>query len=223
MEDVHALTGAYALDALDADERRFAARHLESCAQCAAEVEELRETAALLGAAAAERPPDTLRAAVLDAAGRTPQVGSTAQPQPPWLLAAAAALIVALLTAGTVLVLVRPAGDSDLVALLAAPDAAVVELDAPAGVAARLVVSEARNEAVLVTDGLAEAPADGAYVLWLLRGDRPTPAGSFRAEDGPAHVRLAGDVGTADAVGVTLEPDPDVDSPTGPILISGAV
>jgi len=55
--ELEELLGAYALDALDADEADAVERHLPSCARCRGEVEEYREVAALLahtGAAAPE-------------------------------------------------------------------------------------------------------------------------------------------------------------------------
>jgi anti-sigma-K factor RskA len=55
--ELEELLGAYALDALDADETDEVERHLPSCARCRGEVEEYREVAALLahtGAAAPE-------------------------------------------------------------------------------------------------------------------------------------------------------------------------
>ena len=70
---LHTLAGAYALDALDdADRARFE-RHLARCDACAQEVRGLRETTALLGSAAAVRPPGRLRAQVLATAARTRQ------------------------------------------------------------------------------------------------------------------------------------------------------
>ena len=45
MTDVHALSGAYAVDALDDIERAAFERHLAACAECRAEVASLRETA----------------------------------------------------------------------------------------------------------------------------------------------------------------------------------
>lgn len=48
MSDIHALTGAYAVDALDDQERALFEKHLEGCATCRVEVAELQETAALL-------------------------------------------------------------------------------------------------------------------------------------------------------------------------------
>ena len=61
---VHALTGAYVCDALDPAEREEFEQHLAQCPACAQEVAELRETAAVLGAAAIESPPQRLHDAV---------------------------------------------------------------------------------------------------------------------------------------------------------------
>ncbi|MFI0371136.1 anti-sigma factor domain-containing protein [Actinomadura sp. 1N219] len=65
-DDVHALAGAYALDAIDdAEERRLFESHLAACEPCAAELREFRATTARLGTAVAEAPPPHLRARVL--------------------------------------------------------------------------------------------------------------------------------------------------------------
>ena len=50
-QELHTLTGAYATDALDADERGAFEQHLESCGSCRLEVAELRATAARLAVA----------------------------------------------------------------------------------------------------------------------------------------------------------------------------
>ena len=49
MSDIHALVGAYAVDALDDVERAAFERHLAECADCRAEVAGLREAAAVIG------------------------------------------------------------------------------------------------------------------------------------------------------------------------------
>ncbi|TMQ91982.1 anti-sigma factor [Actinomadura soli] len=65
-DDVHALAGAYALDAIDdAEERRLFESHLAGCEPCAAELREFRATTARLGMAVPEAPPARLRARVL--------------------------------------------------------------------------------------------------------------------------------------------------------------
>jgi anti-sigma-K factor RskA len=63
--DIHKLTGAYAMDALDDLERARFEQHLSGCEDCRAEVTELRETAALLAETVATPPPASLRDSVL--------------------------------------------------------------------------------------------------------------------------------------------------------------
>jgi len=72
--DVHLSTGAMALDALPADEATVFGEHLADCPTCSEEYRGLQATVAMLGAAEAERPPRGLRARVLNAAARTPQL-----------------------------------------------------------------------------------------------------------------------------------------------------
>lgn len=65
MSDIHALSGAYAVDALDDDERVEFEEHLAVCAECRAEVASFRETGALIAETEAVEPPASLRAGVL--------------------------------------------------------------------------------------------------------------------------------------------------------------
>ena len=65
MESLHALSGAYAIDALDDDERAVFERHLPNCLDCQREVASLREAAALMADLSAVTPPPALRASVL--------------------------------------------------------------------------------------------------------------------------------------------------------------
>jgi anti-sigma-K factor RskA len=73
-DDLHTLTGSYAVDALPPDELDEFERHLTHCGSCASEVRGLRETAARLALAVAEPAPAQMRAQVLAAAGRTRQL-----------------------------------------------------------------------------------------------------------------------------------------------------
>ena len=72
--EVHTLSGAYALDALTEIERAGFARHLAECSVCETEVAEFRETAARLGMAAWETPPARLRERVMAEVAQTRQV-----------------------------------------------------------------------------------------------------------------------------------------------------
>ncbi|KRF40032.1 anti-sigma factor [Terrabacter sp. Soil811] len=64
-EDIHALSGAYAVDALDDVERARFERHLAGCTACQAEVESLVAAASELSVLTEAAPPASLRAKVL--------------------------------------------------------------------------------------------------------------------------------------------------------------
>jgi anti-sigma-K factor RskA len=81
-EDLHALTGAYALDALESAERDRFTRHLRRCQACANEVRGLRETATRLARAVALVPPPQLRERVLAAVAWTRQLPPETQHVP---------------------------------------------------------------------------------------------------------------------------------------------
>ncbi len=72
--DPHLDTAAYALHAMPDDETADVRSHLEECESCSAELVGFLETAALLGSAVAERPPASLRQAILARVAVTPQL-----------------------------------------------------------------------------------------------------------------------------------------------------
>src|SRR5579862_6061654 len=72
-DEGHTLAGAYAMDAISAPDRERFERHLAGCAECAQEIASLRETAALLGTAAAEPLPAGLKERIVAAAAATRQ------------------------------------------------------------------------------------------------------------------------------------------------------
>ncbi|GGP32111.1 hypothetical protein GCM10018980_67630 [Streptomyces capoamus] len=71
--DPHSLAAPYALDALEAGERRRFEKHLAGCDRCAAEVRDLAEDAVRLAWSAATPAPAALRDRVLSAVRSTPQ------------------------------------------------------------------------------------------------------------------------------------------------------
>src|SRR3546814_18033444 len=76
MSDIHALVGAYAVDALDDIERQQFERHLATSANCRDEVASLRDASSLLSCITLTPPPPSLRARVM-------AYISTVRPPPP--------------------------------------------------------------------------------------------------------------------------------------------
>ncbi|MFF3848233.1 zf-HC2 domain-containing protein [Streptomyces sp. NPDC002328] len=78
-DDANDLTGAYAMDGLDEEERQAFRRHCAECPECADEAGRHQEAAAWLALAVARTPPECLKVRVLAEAARTPQF----PPSPP--------------------------------------------------------------------------------------------------------------------------------------------
>lgn len=80
-DDARSLLGAYALDAVDADERAAVEQLVATDPEAAAELAQLTAVAATLGDAVAGEPPAALRASVLAAIADVPQLGPLAGPR----------------------------------------------------------------------------------------------------------------------------------------------
>src|SRR6187401_752792 len=175
MSDIHALSGAYAVDAVDDIERASFERHLATCPTCRAEVASLRETSALLADAALTNPPPALRDAVLSDITRV-------RPLPPltvggpvhrrrWFPALVAAVVLALVgLGGAVWQPWRDDASQTLSAtdqVLQDPEAQQVSQTLPNGATATVVRSPKEHRAVLVTEDLPEPPTGKVYQLWL--------------------------------------------------------
>jgi hypothetical protein len=73
----------------------------------------------------------------------------------------------------------------------------------------------------LFVANLPPAPAGKAYELWTLGGAAPQAAGTFRVDAaGRATHRVQPAGGPASKFAVTLEPEPGVAAPTGPIVLA---
>lgn len=228
-DNIHMLAGPYALDALPGEERAFFERHLAGCDACRREVAEYADTAALLGAAAWERPPAGMRERVLDTAARTRQLPPLLTESPatladrlqPLLAPAAAFLAAVAVGLGGLSVILwqqRGLSEEEIAALMATGQ--VIELTAPEGAAARFVYSPERDEGLLVVHGLAPLEADQDYQAWLFHDGSPEPAGVFDVgDDGMAVLRVQAPVRGAEVVAVTVEPTGGLPAPSGDVLL----
>jgi anti-sigma factor RsiW len=239
----HGLTVAYALDALDADERRAYEEHLVDCERCREELASFWQTTEALAIAATGAPSRTgaspepspeLRERILADARSERQVVVPLEPRrrslTPVLGAAAAVAAGVALAVG--LWAAQMSGDLDdtrsalenartASAVLADPEARTVALSTGEG---RLVVAE-DGRAALVLDDLDPAPAGKTYQAWIVdTGGVPASAGLFDGDDGPEVVGLDGVVGRGEGVAVTVEDEGGVDAPrSNPIVASEPV
>lgn len=230
---VEALTGAYALDALDPLERARVERHLEGCETCAAEVRSFSAAAARLAAGAATHPPPALRARVLEQAGRTRQLppevpvwsvrGRTTRAST-WLAASAAALAVLAGSLGVIAWSERREADqaqrlaAALSEVLTDPGREVVDTEFADG---RGTVLISGDRVVVLADDVPPPPPGRCFQLWFIdeTGARPSdmlvPLGDERYWVEAEGLR------PGDVVGVTVEPVGGSEQPTSdPVLVA---
>ena len=226
MNDVHALSGAYAVDALDDIERAQFERHLVECAECRAEVDSLREGAAMLADVAPVAPPAALRDRILaEVATVRPLPPQVVEVRPrrrrfPALVAAAAAVVA--LGAGGTLVATQPWADEPGVSfserdgfvdsVLRADDAEKYTQKFDDGSRATVYRSKSLGQAVLVTEGMADPGEGKVYELWLDHDGEMVAAG-FMPKGPDNTVLLSGDAAAAEGVGITVEPEGGSDEP----------
>lgn len=214
--DIHALSGAYAVDALDDLERARFERHLAECESCQAEVASFGEAAAMLAETTVARPPASLRAAVLGDARTVrplpPKVATLASRRRGLRSLVAAAAAVVLLGGGWAVS--RSLDEPSHVPtaterVLAADDAQRLPPDdAPAfpkGSQATLVVSDEVGRAVILTDNMAAPPEGKVYQVWYGDASQVVSAGLMPPKP-DAEVLLDGDPRESTWVGITVEP-----------------
>jgi len=234
MSDVHALVGAYAVDAVDDVERAAFERHLAECQDCRRELASLQEAAAMLAAVEPVEPPERLRGQVLAGIGAVrPLPPAAAEPRhdplprrrfrPATLVAAAAAVLA--LGAGAVVWQQVTDDTSQAPPTVTEADRILDARDAEEytqshdGVEVTVVRSRSLGKAVLVTEDLPAPPDGKVYELWLSHEDEGmVPAGLI--EGGAQRVVLDGDAGAAIGAGITVEPEGGSDEPTSAPMMS---
>lgn len=218
--DIHALSGAYAVDALDDAERAEFERHLAACASCQHEVDSLQEAAGVLSAAVETAPSAQLRSSVLQAI-------SEVRPLPPLVRAshvgrgrrrwAAGSLVLAASVASAVAVS-QPWTNSHVSVstvnqVMTAADVQVVRSAVAGGGSLTWYRSGSVGRAVVVSRGLKPLPSSQVYELWLQRPDRSMAPAGFLT-DGATTVVLNGQARTVLGAGITVEPAGGSEKPT---------
>jgi anti-sigma-K factor RskA len=241
----------YALGCLEGDEKASLQKHLEGCASCRRELEQLRGDAAVLAlTASGPRPPARAKAQLIDAIAKEPRT-QRARPLTRWWASlgwlAAAVMIVVVATVWRQNVrlkssVVQSAGMLErqrleleqaqrIADLLKAPDAVSYEvlpvsLKIPPPPAGKAIYSRQRNGLVFVASNLRALPSDKAYELWLIPNQgAPIPAGVFKpdAHGGALVINPPLPAGVeAKAFAITIEPEGGSKTPTPPIIMMGA-
>lgn len=227
--DLHSLVAAYALDALDRDERAEFEAHLAGCDDCTRDLADHVEVAGRLAESTGTSPPAHLRDSVLS------QIGAVEQDRPiepetapvvslerhrrrrisaATTLSAAAAVV--LLVVGA-LVIAGTRGGSQYDDVVAAADAVVTVLEGDQG-SVQLVYSAERDQVALRAENVDDLDPELRYALWAIADGTAIPAGLFEAEDGQiTDVADVPDV-AAQAWGITVESAEGADTPTTDII-----
>jgi len=239
----------YALGALSGAERLALEKHLEECASCRREVEQLRADSALLAlSVSGPRPPARSRQRLMSAIAKEPRHAQIAASKPRFwwsvvqLAAAAAVLVISAL-------LLRQNTDmrqriaslesnaarqqrqlveaKQLLATLTSPDAAHFTLVAgkvPPQPQGKAIYVRGSGTLVFLASNMPALPPEKIYELWLIpTSGAPIPAGLFRpdAHGSAAVVKPPLSTGIeAKTFAITVEPNAGSPAPTStPIMV----
>ncbi len=240
----------HALGCLEGDEKATLEKHLEECAACRHELEQLRGDAALLAlTASGPRPPTRAKTRLIDAIATKPKL-QPGVPRMPWWAAfgwvAALAMIVVVVVVWNQnsrlkLSLAVLQGlseqqraelerDRRVVDTLTASDAKPVSIlpakyktPPPEG---KAIYSRERNGLVFIASNMLPLPAQKAYELWLIpMQGAPIPAGVFKPDARGSAVVINPPLPAgveAKAFAITIEPERGSTTPTPPIIMIGA-
>jgi anti-sigma-K factor RskA len=214
MDDIHDLTVAYALDALDPHEVEAFEAHLARCEECRTALAALGDTAAALAwGVEAPEPPARLRAAILErAAGERRNVVPLPVRRSALFRVTAG---VAAVAACAAIVLAVVVATSSKRAQCAAGWRCSAVADGRG-----LVSVDPSGQGVIVLRRLSRAPAGKTYEAWVIQGGAARRAGLFAGGGATTVVRLARPVPPGAVVAATIERVGGVQAPTTPPVFS---
>lgn len=227
--DIHALVGAYALDAVDDLERVAFERHLADCDACRTEADELRETATRLADSTWSVPPPRLRTEVLTAIGQTRQLGPGPASRPEkdaraavsrWRRFTAGAAAAAILAAGagaatwavqeqrvrdqSALAAAAQLEQNRIQAVLASSDLVVRTSPMSGGGKVTVAYSAVQKSSVVTVAATASPGPDQSLQMWTIQGTTKVNAGILPAGE-KAGLRIVDGLPGNDAFAVSLE------------------
>lgn len=231
--EAHELIAAFAIDALDEADRARAKELLATSAEARAQLRAFSEVSAALAVATVGPPPPAgLRERILSEARAEGQVvvpferPGAGRRNVTRMLGAVAA-VAAVVAVGLGVWGLDVAGELDdtraaldraqaVTTVLGDPSAQTVSLAAGSG---KLVVGS-DGAAVLVVDGLDEAPAGKTYQVWIVTGDEAASAGTFTGGTRRDVILVGGAVAPDQVVAVTVEDAPGTTAPTSTPIVA---
>jgi anti-sigma-K factor RskA len=238
----------YALGGLQGEERVALEKHLEGCAGCRRELEQLRGDMALMAlSTAGPVPPRRARQRLIEAVAREPRRDAVSAKRGWWIVVpwvAAGALAVGLIAlwlqnsdlqrqmAGLQSQAAQQMAElqraNEIVSTLTATDAMRVTLVAaktPPQPQGKAIYVRDRSSLIFLASNLQALPPQKAYELWLIpTSGAPIPAGVFKPDGhGSATVinpPLPAGV-QAKAFAITVEPESGSSAPTLPVVMVG--
>jgi anti-sigma-K factor RskA len=238
----------YALGGLQGEERVALEKHLDGCAGCRRELEQLRGDMALMAlSTAGPVPPRRARQRLIEAVAREPRRDAVSAKRGWWIVVpwvAAGALAVGLIAlwlqnsdlqrqmAGLQSQAAQQMAElqraNEIVSTLTATDAMRVTLVAaktPPQPQGKAIYVRDRSSLIFLASNLQALPPQKAYELWLIpTSGAPIPAGVFKPDaHGSATVinpPLPAGV-QAKAFAITVEPEGGSSAPTLPVVMVG--
>lgn len=227
-EHILDLVPAYALGALDADEYQKAARHLEVCQSCQAELDVYRQLTADLALAAPQRnPPQHLKARLMDQIHQpVDQVPSSWMQKlwarvhrlsPVWSLTSFVLILV--LAVSNIFFWQQSRQMQSRLHTLA-----LNNTSAAPNATGLLVLSVDGARGTLVVDGLPSLGESQQYQLWLIAGGQRTSGGVFSVGKkgyGYLWIKAPEPLNSYESFGITIEPYGGSPGPTGEKVLHG--
>ncbi|HEX4191392.1 MAG TPA: anti-sigma factor [Marmoricola sp.] len=228
--EIHALSGAYAVDALDDLERARFEDHMAACAECRAEVAGLQDTTLLLAGLSDTAPAPELRAKILadiKTVRPLPPVLARITPRRPrrWANLVAAAAVLGVIGGGTAVwqnvhQSTPTPGISQADRVIEASDVQLSNASLGKNVSASLFRSKDVGSAVIVTRNMPAAPSGRVYELWLRDKTGTLQPAGLMTKGGDSKILLTGDAVDATGGGITVEPKGGSKTPTtSPIAV----
>ncbi|HYM53013.1 MAG TPA: anti-sigma factor [Candidatus Dormibacteraeota bacterium] len=247
--DVDEIAAAFALGAVEVNERRAIEQHFETCREPHVELRAALGVGPMLAASTEPMPPDeALRDRVMATAAATPQehrgfatarpvaptIGRDRDARPRWLsgwgsstlmrglaLGGIAATLVLAVVAGTLWGQLRDREELLRATAMAIANGEVAyRVQGEAG--SGYLVDTEGSGATLIMAGVGELPAELLYELWLIDAEGvPIPAGTFRpTTDEIAVVPVAHDLAGFTTFAVTIEEEPVERPTTDPVMVA---